>query len=282
MTKKALLTGSTGGLGSKIAQILAEDGWSLILVNRDQEQAQHQLTFLRSSFPQQIFDSFLANLMDIHDIRKVSQNIADAHPEINALYNIAGLLTDKRIMSPQKIEGHFALNAVASYMLIHSLRSQLKAAATEQNPAFIINFSTSAVNNLKTLDVTKLVNPDNIGGLMDAYAKSKAVLNVMACFLKDELLKDNIYIYSVDPGATKTQMTTNNQGMPWFVRLLVPLLFGDPYKQAKKLVGSIHSALQNKKNGIFISNGKIKNNPSFASDIQLQDDIRQLMDSLIK
>ncbi|MEO0444102.1 MAG: hypothetical protein AAFZ92_10250 [Pseudomonadota bacterium] len=117
---------------------------------------------------------------------------------------------------------------------------------------------------------------------MGAYANTKAVLNIMACFLKDELLADNIYIYSVDPGATKTQMTSSNQGMPWFVRLLVPLLFGRADKQAQKLVDGVNLALKQQQTGVFIASGKVRHNPPLADDKQVQQDVRGLMDHLIK
>ena len=280
--KTALLTGSTGGLGREVSQILAQEGWNLILVNRDKEQADQQIASLTKLFPNQAFNGYTADLMDIEDVQKTAESIGVAHPRITALYNIAGLLTDKRILSPQNIEGHFALNALAPYMLIKALRPRLKAAATPNNPAFIVSFSTSAVNSVKTLDTSKLVDPDTIGGLMDAYAKTKAVLNIMACFLKDELFAENIYIYSLDPGATKTQMTDSNQGMPWSVRLLVPFLFGDAAKQAQKLVDGVDLAVQSKQTGVFISNGKIKDNPPLANDTGIQNRVRTLMDSLIE
>ena len=40
--KLAVITGSTGGIGSAIARQLAEDGWSLVLVNRTQSKAEAQ------------------------------------------------------------------------------------------------------------------------------------------------------------------------------------------------------------------------------------------------
>jgi len=280
--KKAVLTGSTGGLGREIARILAQDGWSLILLNRDKEQADIQISSLIDRFPNQAFNGYTANLMDIEDIRKAAKDIAAAHPKIMAIFNIAGLLTDKRVLSPQKIEGHFALNALAPYMLIKALSPQLKAAGTPDYPAYIANFSTSAVNSVKTLDTSKLVKPDTIGGLMDAYAKTKAVLNITSSFLKDELLAENVYIYSVDPGATKTQMTNGNQGMPWFVRFLAPFLFGDAAKQAQKLVDALEEAVKNKKTAVFISNGKVKPNPPLANDAKVQNSVRALMDALIE
>lgn len=279
--KTALLTGSTGGLGQEIALILAKEGWNLILLNRNADQAQKQLASLRDMFPDQSFDSFTADMLDLEELGQTAKDIASAHTEISALFNIAGLLTDQRISSSQGIEGHFAVNAVAPYLLISTLRPQLEAAATRSAPAFIANFSTSAVNSVKSLNVEKLVNPDKIGGLLDAYAKTKSVLNVMSEFLKSELYSDHVYIYSVDPGPTKTQMTSDNGGMPWFIRLLVPVMFGDAEKQSKKLMNAISQAVSRNQTGVFISNGKTRDNPPIAKDPETQVEVRRLLDQFL-
>ena len=151
--RTALLTGSTGGLGYKIVQLLAENGWNLILLNRDPKHAAKQLEGLTASFPNQSFDSFIADMLDLEELALAAKNIASAHPNITALFNIAGLLTDQRIVSAQGIEGHFAVNAVAPYFLLASLGQQLRANATQEAPSFIVNFSHSAVNSVKSLDV---------------------------------------------------------------------------------------------------------------------------------
>lgn len=279
--KTALLTGSTGGLGQKVVQILAEDGWNLILLNRDSNQTGKQLVELTETYPNQSFDSFIADMLDLEELAQTAKKIASVHPRITALFNIAGLLTDKRIVSAQAIEGHFAVNAVAPYLLISTLRQQLRAGATQDTPSFIINFSTSAVNSVKTLEVEKLVNPEKIGGLLDAYAKTKTVLNVMTEFMKSGLYSEHVYIYAVDPGPTKTQMTDGNGGMPWFIRLLVPIMFGDADKQAKKLMDALHKAISNQQSGIFISEGKVKDNPAIALDREVQSEVKGLLDHLI-
>lgn len=279
--KKALLTGSTGGLGSQVAKLLAEDGWNLILLNRNKERSEKQVDSLSATFPDQTFEVYIVDLMDIEAIARVAKNIADAHPQIRTLYNIAGFLSDKRVISPQEIEGHFALNSLAPYLLIQALRSSLQS-GTPQDPSYIVNFSTQAVSSVKTLSVDKLVDPETIGGLMDAYAKTKAALHVMAGFLQDELAEENIRIFSVDPGATKTNMTSGNQGMPWFIRLLVPFVFGDPEKQARKVVDGVKRELQKGNTGTFISNGKPKDNPDLASSLKVQGDLRTLLDGLVE
>lgn len=72
--------------------------WGFLL-NRNQGKARAQKAVLQAKFPAQRFDSVQVNLMDIDHIRRASHDIALRHREINALYNVAGVLTDKLVMS---------------------------------------------------------------------------------------------------------------------------------------------------------------------------------------
>lgn len=279
-SKIAVLTGSTGAIGTELAKLLAQEGWNLSLISRSKGKADAQLAQLRALFPDRQFDGWTADLMDTHQIKDVVSKLTSTHPQINALYNISGLLTDKRIMSPQAVEGHFALNTLAPYLLIQGLRPQLTAGASNGNRSVIVNFSSSAANAVKKIDVAQLQNPDKIGGLFDAYAKSKLAVTAVTCFLKDELIKDNILIYSVDPGATKSPMTKKSTGMPFFLRWLSPLLFSSPDRQAMKIMKGIEAAMTDGESGLFISNGRRKPNPTLALDSAFQTDLQALLQTL--
>lgn len=277
MTKKAVLTGSTGGLGQEIAQILAQQGWSLILMNRNDELSKRQADGLARNYPGQSFESYTVDLMDIESLNTAASEVIKAHPEIDALYNIAGLLTDKKVMSAQNIESHFAVNTVAPYVLIQALKPALEAAASAEAPALIVNFSSEAVKAVKSLDAAELPDPKVINGLMGAYAKSKLALNAISVYLSEELLADNIYIYAADPGATKTKMTDGNAGMPWIIRFLAPFLFNDAKKQAHKLLDAVDGALQARNTALFITNGKIKDHPALVHDKSIQTALNTLV-----
>ncbi|MEM9152209.1 MAG: SDR family NAD(P)-dependent oxidoreductase, partial [Cyanobacteria bacterium P01_F01_bin.3] len=278
--KTAVLTGSTGAIGSELAKLLAQSGWNLVLINRTQEKSDTQIAQLRGSFPEQRFDGCIVDLMDTNQIKDIVNKLVSAYAQIDALYNVSGLLTDQRIMSPQGVEGHFALNTLAPYMLIQGLRpslrrvfpSQLAAGASDGDRSVIANFSSSAVNAVKEIDVAQLRNPDKIGGLMDAYAKSKLAVTAVTCLLKEELMKENILIYSVDPGATKSSMTKHSKGMPPLLRLLAPLLFKSPDRQALKIIKGLEAAVTDGQSGLFISNGKLKSNPPLVLDKIFQSD----------
>ncbi|MEM9003289.1 MAG: SDR family NAD(P)-dependent oxidoreductase [Cyanobacteria bacterium P01_F01_bin.86] len=277
--KTAVLTGSTGGIGLEVVRILASQGWNLVLVNRSQEKTNLQLEDLRKSYPSQEFAGFIANLMDLSDVNRVAEEIGSRHAQISALYNIAGFLTDKRVMSPQNVEGHFALNTLAPYVLTQLLRKQLSTGAKADHHSVVVNFASSAINGVKELDVATLTNPESIGGLMGAYAKSKAALTAVSHLMKEALLEDGILIEVVDPGPTKTSMTGSSDGMPWFLLLLRPLIFKPAKLQAQRIVDAVEIAVSEEKSGLFISEGKRKAYPSIGLDKHIQTEIKSLLDT---
>ncbi|MEO0330038.1 MAG: SDR family NAD(P)-dependent oxidoreductase, partial [Pseudomonadota bacterium] len=248
---------------------------------RSQEKNDLQLEELQKTYPSQKFTGFIANLVDTSEIKRVAAEIGSRCAEVSALYNIAGLLTDKRIMSPQDIEGHFAINTLAPYVLTQLLRETLSAGAKNAQQSVVVNFSSSAINSVKELDAETLVNPESIGGLMGAYAKSKAALTAVSAAMKETLLEDGILIQVVDPGPTKTSMTGSSDGMPWFFLLLRPLIFKSAKLQAQRLVNAVETAISEGASGLFISEGKRQSYPPIALDNETQLKIKLLLDTLM-
>ena len=129
-TRTAVVTGSTGGIGAEISKYLAENGWNLVLLNRSAEKAEKQISTLKVTFAKQMFFSYTADMMDLTSLQVALAKIREEHPKISALYNAAGLLTDKRIESNQGIEAHFAVNTLAPYLITQWLRNPLNAGAS--------------------------------------------------------------------------------------------------------------------------------------------------------
>ena len=280
--KTAVLTGSTGGLGTAIANILAQRGWNLALVNsrRSQEKAGRQIEELRKQYPNQEFRGYRADLMDTADIVKAAEQIAAAHPKIAALYNNAGLLTYNRVMSRQNVEGHFAVNALAPYLFIQKLRKQLKAGSTAEDQSVVVNVSSGTAYTSRKFDVATLTNPEKIGGLTGAYAQSKLAIATMTCLMSEELSAEGILILSASPGPTRSRMVDAGDGIPWLIRFLRPVLFKPADVQAQKVVNGIEAAVAEGKSGLFIAQGRRKPNPSIALDKEIQAELKTLLDSL--
>lgn len=279
--RTALLTGSTGGIGVEVAKLLAASGWNLALVNRSKEKAEKQLKELQGAYPNQSFAAYAADMMDLAEIRRVTEEIAAEHAELSAVYHIAGLLTDKRITSAQGFEGHFAVNTLAPYLLTQRLRKELSAGSSPEQKSVVVYFSSVAINGVKALDVQELANPAEIGGLMGAYAKTKLAITMVMPAQQEALAEEGILVQSVDPGPTKTPMTSSGDGMPWFIRLLQPILFKSAEVQAQKLVSAVDAAVAANQNGLFISEGKVKPLPKTMPDQKSQAALIALLDSLV-
>ncbi|MEM8975399.1 MAG: SDR family NAD(P)-dependent oxidoreductase [Pseudomonadota bacterium] len=268
-SKFAAITGSTGGIGSAIASQLAANGWGLLLVNRNTQKAEHQRRQLLQSFPDAAVELFAADLMDTLQILRVSQEIQNRFPSIDALYNNSGVLTSQRANSLQGHESNYAVNTLAPYILIKKLRAALSRSEGAAE-TMIINTTSSAQNAVKSLDVNGLSNPETIGGLTGAYAATKLALTAMGSAMSESLAADGIKIRSVDPGPVVTPMTKTSDAMPGILRLLVPFLFGKPEKQARKMINAANPGEFGGRSGIYISNGKERAIPHLALEPSVQ------------
>lgn len=276
-TSWTVITGSTGGIGSEIARILATRGDHLVLVNRSPEKAEHQRSELLTNHPAVRIELFTADFMDTDQIAQATDQIRALPGRIDTLYNTAGVLTTKKILSAQGHESHFAVNVLASYLMIKGLRPKL-ARPTNARPAVVVNFSSSAIKQKKVLELGKLANPDEVTGLMGTYATSKLAATTMSVALAEALAVDNILIRAIDPGPTKTPMTTGNAAMPKPLQWLAPFLFSPAEQQAKKVIDSAEPSAFESRSGILIANGREKKLPQPANDTKAQENLISLLE----
>lgn len=276
-----VLTGSTRGIGSEIAKLLAARGDPMILVNRSEEAAFAQRSSLIEQNPGAVIELITADLMDISRIAEAAAKIGDLPGRVDALYNNAGVLTGKKILSAQGLESQFAVNTLAPYQLIQALRAKM-ARPAGASPAMIVLFSSSAINSPKTLDVNTLAQPDTVGGLLSTYAQTKLAVTALAPALAEDLKSDNILIRAIDPGATKTDMTTGgSSGMPKLLAWVAPLLFSPADKQAAKLVASADPEAFDGRSGIYVANRKEKALPVAATDVGAHQALVSMLDRLL-
>lgn len=267
--KIAVITGSTGGIGNAIADQLAGEGWGLVLINRNAEKARQQNAALTAAHPGASIELIQADLLDVAQIQSAATKVLARHPKVDALYNNSGVLTSKRIISEQGHESNYAVNTLASYVMIKALRPAL-ARPEGSAKTMIINTTSSAHNAAKTLDVETLSDPAEIGGLTGAYATTKLALTTMGAAMAPELEKEGILLRSVCPGAVDTPMTRTSDGMPGFLKFLVPLFFNKPEKQARKMITAAKPESCGGRTGIYLTNGKEKPVPKLATDGAVQ------------
>ncbi len=268
----AVVTGSTGGIGAAIALQLVQAGWSLILVNRSQDKAKVQREELLQAVPSASVELVRADLMDLADIAKACAEVARLCDKVDALHNIAGVLTSERRISQQGFESNYAVNVLANYAFVAGLRPLLRRSPGEAQ-SMVLTMSSSAIGRVKALEIDELRNPQEIGGLMGAYAHTKLALTAISAELAPDLANDRILIRAIDPGATRTPMTSDNDAMPFFLRWLVPLLFSEPDAQARKIILAADPANFDQRSGMLIASGKRRKLPKTIQDAGLRDDL---------
>ncbi|MEM7309031.1 MAG: SDR family NAD(P)-dependent oxidoreductase [Planctomycetota bacterium] len=276
-----VLTGSTGGLGAEIVAQLAARGRAMVWINRSAAKAEAQRTRLLAQHPELKVELVAANLMDTGQIATAAAAIDSIPGRIDALYNNSGVLTAEKVLSAQGVESQFAVNTLAPYQLLRALQGRMARPAADP-PAMVVNLSSSVIQRLKTLDVGELADPPRVGGLMSTYAQTKLAVTALAPALADELKADNILIRAIDPGATKTAMTTGgSSGMPRLLSWLAPLLFRPADEQAAKLVESADPAAHESRTGVFVGNRRVRKMPRPAADPAVQTELVALLDGLL-
>lgn len=85
----ALITGATAGLGAEFARQLAAQGYSLVLVARDQERLDSTAESLRARYAVQV-QTISADLVTEAGVQTVANRLADANHPVTTLVNNAG------------------------------------------------------------------------------------------------------------------------------------------------------------------------------------------------
>ncbi|WP_422021849.1 SDR family NAD(P)-dependent oxidoreductase [Roseibium sp.] len=280
--KTAVITGSTGGIGREIAKILALRGDNLILLNRSETKSEAQRSELLAAHPNLNIELVIADLTDTTEIANAITKINALQGRVDALYNNSGILTSEKFLSAQGYESQFAVNVLAAYDLTLGLKDKM-ARPTGESPGVVVLFSSSAINSQKTLNLDELANPKKVSGLMGTYAQTKLAVTTLVPVLSDRLRTDNILVRAVDPGATKTAMTTSgNSGMPKILQWLAPLLFSPADKQAAKVVDSADPSAFAGQTGLYLANRKQRKFPKPASDKAIQKQLIAMLDAALE
>ena len=185
VTKTALITGASRGLGLALARRLAKEYWTLIIDARGAE----NLETARAELAQLTRVIAIPGDMTGEEHRQALAEAAHAAGGLDALVNNASILGP----SPQPqllgypievLEEVYRVNVIAPLTLIQSVRNELKPGAR------ILNITSDAA-----------VEPyEGWGG----YGSSKAALEQLSAILAAE--NPSLRVYRVDPGDMRTQM----------------------------------------------------------------------------
>ena len=132
----AIVTGGSSGIGAAIARTLAERGWQLVLLARNEER-------LRKVAEEVGAEHHVCDVGDREQVEEVAADVSGRHPAIRLLVNNAGIpgrgggFLD---MDPERIEALIRVNYLGSVWCLRAFLPALEAAA----PAEVVNVSSVA------------------------------------------------------------------------------------------------------------------------------------------
>jgi uncharacterized protein len=201
MSKWALVTGATAGIGESFSRMLASQGFNIALVARDEARLHERAAGLREKYGVQTF-VLPADLATDSGCAAVEEYIKEF--EIEVLINNAGFGINKPFTASALDAEQDLLDVLVRtpMRLMHILLPQMKA----RNSGTIINVSSVA---------------SFIAG--GTYSASKSYLTVLSESLHTELRGTNIKISALCPGFTRTEFHERGRmkmkGLPDFMWL---------------------------------------------------------------
>jgi len=213
----ALITGATAGIGASYANLLAKEGFDLILVARDLPRLNKVAKELSKRFGVKA-QCIKADLTKPSQLAKVEKRVADSKKPIDILVNNAGFgIKDSFTVSNlDKEQELLDVLVTAPMRLTHAVLPVM----IKRNTGIIVNVSSVA---------------SFIAG--GTYSAAKSYLTVFSESLHTELRGTNVKISALCPGFTRTEFHARGRmkmtALPKFMWLDSDKLVSKSWKYAR-------------------------------------------------
>ncbi|MEZ5749320.1 MAG: SDR family oxidoreductase [Caenibius sp.] len=203
----ALVTGGSAGIGRMIAAGLAAAGARVYICARNAEKVNAAAAAMEGDVI-----GLAADLSTVAGIEALAAEIGGRESALHILVNNAGTLSDAPIDSFSEAEWDSVLdlNLKSPFFLLQKLLPQLRAGATPQRPATVINIGS--VGALK-------IGPREVY----SYQASKGAIHWLTRSLAKNLARDNLTVNAIAPGFFESDMTViTDDAMRKMVESMVP------------------------------------------------------------
>jgi NAD(P)-dependent dehydrogenase (short-subunit alcohol dehydrogenase family) len=216
--KICLITGANSGIGFETAKSLCAKGAHVLLWCRSEEKAKQALAKIKAEYPDAKADIIISDLSSQKEIRKTCAEILEKYTHLDVLINNAGSWFSDFKLTPEGIEGQWAINHLAPFLLTHLM---LPALQKSTDPRVITVSSDSHYHgNIHFNDVNLTQNYHGIR----AYAQSKLANVLFTQEFERRKGKLPVTICAVQPGLVKTDIGLKNtisfHGLMWKIRRL--------------------------------------------------------------
>ena len=188
--KRAIVTGSTKGIGFAVAQALVQEGAKVVISSRHLEDIERAVGRL-DELAQGRATGKPCDVRKPEQVRELIQYCSDTLGGVDVLINNAGILRNESLGSidADAIRQQFEVNALAPLLVTEALMGQFTDAAK-------LALITSRMGSVA----------DNTSGGRYGYRMSKAALNIAAMSLAQDLKPMGVAVAILHPGLVGTEM----------------------------------------------------------------------------
>jgi len=217
--KTVVITGANSGIGKATAIALAKMGATVVMACRDKERGEAALAQVKVEGKNPNVRLMILDLASQASVREFVRDFDSRYRRLDVLINNAGVVLNKREMSPDKIVKTFAVNYLSPFLLTNLLLPRLVASA----PSRIINV-TSALHLKAHIDFKDIENKKHYKG-STSYAASKLAVVLFTYELARKLRLTGVTVNCVNPGAVATNLGRADAGlMGAFMLAVTPFL----------------------------------------------------------
>ena len=151
--KTIAITGTTSGTGFVAANIIAEKGAKVILLNRNSNRSISSYKKIIKNNPKSEIISITCDLQDFNSVKNASDEVINLCPSgLDVLCNNAGVMALKDIPTIDGFDIQMQTNHLSHFLLTKKLLNCLEKAEQERGEARIVNHSSIARFGTKKLE----------------------------------------------------------------------------------------------------------------------------------
>ncbi len=209
-----LVTGANRGIGRATAEGLARRGATVIMVCRNRAAGARARQEVIATTGNIQVELLVADLAVQAEVRALAQEVRARYPQLHVLVSNAGVYHQQRVTTADGIEATFAVNHLASFILIRALLDIMHAGAA----ARIVLVASAAhwrVSDPEDWEGTNGYRP------FSAYSRSKLANVIFGYDLARRLEGTGVTVNSCHPGLVHSQLLEAIYDR-WWLRWLYP------------------------------------------------------------
>ena len=211
-TKKILVTGASGGIGSNVVTGIIESGATVFAAARNQQKLDNLRETIPSNQREQMID-ILCDLSLQRDINTVLDSLVERGEKIDVLVNNVGLMIHDLMISEEKLEMSFATNLLNHYLLTTELIKRELLSET----AVVINVSSGGMYTAPLAPQAMNNTSESYDGTI-AYTLHKRGQVALTHYWREQHKDKNFKFYVMHPGWVDTDGVKT--ALPTFRKML--------------------------------------------------------------